>query len=63
MNSYSDSMIILGSNFTPSDKWKEREYKPTYHPFYRPESAIFRDERMALMQDIQEADRSADDVR
>lgn len=54
MNSYSDSMIIIGTNFTPPDSWKEREYKPTYHPFYRPESAVFRDERIPVNMDIED---------
>ena len=51
---YKDSMIILGSSFTPSDKWKEREYKPTYHPLYRPESAVLRDERIPVNIDIED---------
>ena len=46
MHTYNDSMIIVGTSFTPPESWKQREYKPTYHPFYRPESAIFRDEKI-----------------
>ncbi len=53
MNVLEDQRVVVGSRFTPSKEWLERDYKPTYSQFYKPRQ-VFRDERIPVNMDIED---------